>query len=251
MRRLLALLALATALVTAPPAVAAPLHVLVTNDDGVGAEGIDTLVRGLEAEPEVRITVVAPSSNQSGTGGRTTPGPVYGYPTQTRGGHPATAVRGTPADSVGYALDVVLPDDLPDVVISGINDGANLGPFANYSGTVGAARAAARRGLPALATSQGTGSPVNFEAGLAATLGWLRANRDALRPGTVDNLNTPTCRFGAAVLGAVAVPEAHAIDWGALLAGTAPVVCRATRHAPRDDVRAFLQGYATLSPTRT
>ncbi len=251
MRRLTALLALGAALAAAAPASAAPLHVLITNDDGVRAEGIDALARAVLAEPDTRITIVAPASNQSGTGGRTTPGPLDRFAETTRSGLPATAVRGTPSDSVRVALEDVIPADLPDLVLSGVNDGANLGAVRDNSGTVGAARAAANRGLPALATSQGSGSPARFEDGVAATIAWLRANRGSLVPGTVQNLNTPTCRFGAHALGLLDVPATNAFDLDTLLfaAGQQPV-CRATGAAPRDDVRAYKQGYSALSPIR-
>lgn len=230
---------------------AAPIHVLVTNDDGVRAAGIDAVTQALQAEPDVRVTVVAPQANRSGTGGSTTSGNLSGYAAHTRSGIPATAVRGTPADSVRYALDTVLRADLPDVVVSGINDGANLGPIRQLSGTVGAARAAARRGLPALAASQGDGHPPRFEDGVAATLRWFRSNRDALRPGVVDNLNIPSCRYGVRVTETVTVPVTNLIDTDLLGASFGQVVCKRLSKAPRDDVRAFLQGYAALSTINT
>lgn len=243
---------LALAALAAPQgAAAAPIHVLVTNDDGVRAAGIDAIARGLQAEPDVRLTIVAPQANRSGTGGSTTPGKLSGYASHTRSGIPATAVRGTPADSVRYALDTVLPGDHPDLVISGINDGANLGPIRQFSGTVGAARAAARRGLPALAASQGDGHPPRFEDGVAATLRWIRSNRDALRPGVVDNLNIPTCRYGVAVTETQRVPVSNLFDTDLLAASVSQVVCKRLARAPRDDVRAFLQGYAALTTINT
>ena len=251
MRRLAVLLTLVASLAAAGPAAAAPLHVLVTNDDGVHAEGIDAIVRALQAEPEVRVSVVAPSANQSGRGGLTTPGAVSSHPAATRSGVPAVAVRGTPADSVNVALREVLADDRPDLVVSGINDGANIGAVRDLSGTVGAARRAANSGLPALATSQGEGKPTRFEDGAAAPIAWVRVNRDRLVPGTVQNLNTPTCRFGASALGLLEVPAANAFDLDTLLlAAGAPVTCRAAGAQPRDDVRAFKQGYAALSAIR-
>ncbi|MBJ7328243.1 MAG: 5'/3'-nucleotidase SurE [Solirubrobacteraceae bacterium] len=251
MRRLVPFVTALACLAVAAPASAAPLHVLVTNDDGVRAEGIDEVVRALRAEPGVRVTIVAPAGNQSGTGGLTTRGALSAYPAQTKSGIPATAVRGYPADSVRYALEGPLAADRPDLVVSGINDGANLGPARNNSGTVGAARAAARRGLPALATSQGSASPTRFEDGVEATIGWLRANRDHLAPGTVQNLNIPTCRAGGHILGVLSVPAANGWDLDMLLSLSGAVTCRGGAIAPRDDVRAFRQGYAALSPIRS
>jgi 5'-nucleotidase len=248
LRRITPIAVLFAALVGAAPAAAAPLHVLVTNDDGVRAPGIDAIVQALRAEPGVTLSVVAPKTNQSGTGGSVTKGPVAASPTTTRSGFPAIAVAGTPADSVNYALHTALVGDEPQLVVSGINNGANLGPVVNFSGTVGAARAAARFGIPALATSQGTGKPLSFADSVAATVAWVRANRDSLVPGTVENLNTPACRYGGHALGTLNVPSAHQLELDALLAISGPSVCHATGTKPRDDVRAFRQGFAALSP---
>jgi 5'-nucleotidase len=251
MRPLTALLIVIVGLAAASPAVAAPLHVLVTNDDGVRAEGIDAIVRALQSEPDVRVSVVAPATNQSGRGGLTTRGPVRWLPATTRSGVPAVAVRGTPADSVNVALREVLPADRPDLVVSGINDGNNIGVVRNGSGTVGAARRAANSGLPALATSQGSGRPTRYDDGVAATIAWVRGNRDRLVPGTVHNLNTPSCRFGASALGLLHVPATDVLDRDTLRVFLgAPVICRATGVRPRDEVRAYLQGYAAVSPIR-
>ena len=134
------------------------LDILVTNDDGYAAPGIDALVERLRALPGVKLTVVAPATNQSGTSDRTTPGPVSALTATevtTASGYAATAVAGFPADSVNYALDVLKLS--PDLVVSGSNAGQNLGVVAPISGTVGAARTAVRRGVPGVAVSQEIG----------------------------------------------------------------------------------------------
>ncbi len=139
----------------APPSgPAAGTVILVTNDDGIAAAGLDALVTRLRTLPGVSVQVVAPAHNQSGTDGRTTPGTLRHEPATTASGVPGTAVDGFPADTVRVALD-----DLqlhPTLVVSGINKGQNLGPIAAISGTVGAARAAAQRGIPAIAVSLGS-----------------------------------------------------------------------------------------------
>src|SRR3954447_4069412 len=86
---------------TTKPAANAPLRILVTNDDGYAAPGISVVTQALATLPDVRITVVAPATNQSGTGGKTTPGTLTTLPgnQQTAAGHPATAVVGFPADA--------------------------------------------------------------------------------------------------------------------------------------------------------
>lgn len=254
-RRTLLPLTLAAALAVGAPAASAAtgrdaaakhktLRVLVSNDDGVKAPGIDALVKGLRTLGGVKVTVVAPAANQSGTGGKTTAGALKATKTTTKSGYPAIAVEGFPADSITYALKKVVKKAQVDLVIAGINAGANLGPFVDLSGTVGAARAAAQKGLPALATSQGTPSVSDFRDGVAQTLSWVRSNRAKLKPGTVQNLNIPQCSAGHA-RGTTLAPSTAKAPEGANLFAT--VDCTTTATAPRDEVAAFLAGFATLT----
>jgi len=244
--------ALAAAALLVSPAVAAakapkttvkPIHVLVTNDDGVAAPGIDAVVRAVAKRPKVKVTVVAPATNQSGTGGKVTAGTLTAKAARTKSGVKAVAVNGTPADSVRYALEHTLKRSKPDLVISGVNEGANLGPFIDLSGTVGAARAAAQRGLPALATSQGFGPRVDYASGVKQTVAWFDAHRAKLARGTVFNLNTPSCTAGA-VRGAKTTTSGADMLGHDLLAG---VDC-AAGEAPANgtDVAAFYAGFAAL-----
>lgn len=245
-----ALLAVAAAL-TLLPAVAdaapkkiKPLRVLVANDDGVKAPGIDALVQGLRKQPKVKVVVVAPATQQSGTGGKTTSGTLKASRTTTASGYPAIAVEGYPADSVDYALTKVVKPAQIDLVIAGINQGANLGPFVDLSGTVGAARAAAARGLPALATSEGTTTVTDFSDGVRITMDWLKANRTKLRRGTVQNLNIPQCSAGRA-RGIVT-----ATSTASLPTGVNPFVtvdCSQSAPASADEVTDFLAGFAPLT----
>ncbi|HEX7499692.1 MAG TPA: 5'/3'-nucleotidase SurE, partial [Polyangia bacterium] len=127
------------------------MRVLVTNDDGYSAAGIDALAEALWARPDIAVIVVAPSTNESGTGGDTTDGIVNATDALTGSGRPAKAVNGYPADCLKWAVDKQGVSERPDLVISGINLGENVGPSVDTSGTVGAARAAAARKIPALA----------------------------------------------------------------------------------------------------
>src|SRR4029077_8516548 len=124
-----------------------------SNDDGYNAAGIDAVVEALDALPSVHVTVVAPATNQSGAGGKTTPGGVTADPRHTLSGYAATAVNGFPADSVLYALNTMHLN--PDLLVSGINCSRNLGPLISVPGTVGAARVGGRASIPAVAVSQG------------------------------------------------------------------------------------------------
>jgi 5'-nucleotidase len=221
------------------------LEILVTNDDGIAGVGLDALVEALRKEPDVKVTVVAPAGDRTGTGGSTTPGTLVNRPATTISGYEATAVEGFPADTVRVALDDLGLE--PDLVMSGINLGQNLGHLTKVSGTVGAALAAGRRGIPALAVSQGLGSPPDYAAGVAQALAWLRRHRDSLTSGAptapVTNLNIPTCTTGE-VRGVIEVRVATEEEGGQALA---PSDCRSTAVDPDDDVEAFHNGFATLS----
>lgn len=222
-----------------------PLRILVTNDDGFAAPGIDTVAAALAKLPNVRVTVVAPATNQSGTGGRTTDSVVAALPAgqHTASGIPATAVVGFPADSVNYALDELQLH--PDVVVSGVNQGQNLGTVTARSGTVGAAKRAAARGIPAIATSQGLGAEPQYPVAAALTVRWITAHHAALlarhEPVGVVNLNVPTCATGA-VRGVKQVPLA-ASDAGTLATSD----CASTATAVTTDVEAFQNGFASVT----
>ena len=249
-RRISVLLLSAVAVLTALPAAAsAPEHkpktlrILVTNDDGVDAPGIDALVEGLTELDRVKVTVVAPATNQSGTGNQTTPGELTTTETTTASGYPAVAVNGFPADTVNFALDGGIPKT-PHVVVSGVNAGQNLGPVFLASGTVGAARTAVTRGIPGVAVSAGLGEPPDFEAGVDEAVKWVKKHRKALvaddDPTDVVNINVPTCTTGE-IRGLVEVPAAPTGDI------LAPVDCNSTLEDPTDDLIAFTNGFATLS----
>lgn len=223
----------------------APLVVLVSNDDGVGAPGIDALVEALRREPAITVVVSAPATNQSGTGGTTTPGSVVAPAARTASGFEATGVEGTPADSVNWALDHGGVD--PDLVIAGVNLGQNLGPVMDLSGTVGAARAAAQRGIPAVAVSAGLADDPDFDGAAAVVVEWLRTNRQSLATGeapvAVTSFNQPSCTAGQP-RGVVEVPAATDAA-GRNVIG--PSDCTSTTPAPADDVDAFTVGFTTRS----
>lgn len=128
-------------------------HVLLCNDDGFRAPGIQQLARRLMSI--ARVTMVAPDGPRSGFSSAITPT----LPLRLKHRHSETdltiySVEGTPADCVKLALGTLfLEDDRPDLVVSGINHGSNDGISVHYSGTVGAAREAAIVGIPGLATS--------------------------------------------------------------------------------------------------
>lgn len=227
-----------------------PLMVLVTNDDGVGAPGIDAVTKALENVDGVQVEIVAPATNQSGTGGKRSASPPSAQPATTASGTAATAVAGYPADAVAHALDVMHVE--PDLVVSGINAGQNLGPVTAASGTVGAAEAAASAGIPALAASQGLGAKPAYDVGARYVVAWVRAHRDALLlhsiRAQVVNVNIPTCTSGS-VRGVKQVPLATDAA-GAVDAAD----CTSGATDPTTDIEAFREGFVAvtqLSPTGT
>jgi 5'-nucleotidase len=228
---------------------AAPHEIVVTNDDGVSAPGIDAVVTALRGVPGVHVTVVAPAKNQSGTGSKTTAGTLTYATAKTASGYPATAVDGYPADTITVALDKL--NLHPWLVVSGVNQGQNLGPVANLSGTVGGAQAAVSRGIPALAVSAGFGTTVDYTTAARYAIQWVDAllgNGSSATPSTpptdsLSNLNVPSCSTGA-VRGEKQVPsESNSSDLGAAVQKQD---CAATT-SPTTEVAAFNAGFATLT----
>ena len=232
---------------TTAPVTEGKVPILVTNDDGVHAPGIDRLVESLRAIPDVSVTVVAPAENQSGSGDRTSPGTVAAHRAKTASGRRAWAVVGTPADSVNWAFGNL--HTLPQLVVSGVNQGQNLGPIAEVSGTVGAARTAARHGVDALAVSQGLGSPPDYALGARYARRWVIGHlavirdRRARRARLLMKIDVPTCPTRS-VRGLVAVPLAKSMDnRGAV----ATPNCASRVQNPKDDIEAFNNGFAAES----
>ncbi len=136
------------------------MRILLTNDDGVAAPGIWAAAAVLASLGEV--TVVAPATNYSGYGAALPPERFYYYfPYRRPDGHPrnvtAYGLAGTPASCAHVGLSGVFGGGPFDLVVSGINHGANLGRDVFYSGTVGAALTAHILGVPAIAVSQDAG----------------------------------------------------------------------------------------------
>jgi len=131
-----------------------PFHVMLVNDDGIDSPGLAAVAAVLTADPGYRVTVVGPADQNSGVGHAITLRREVAIRSYGEiGGAPAWSVDATPASVTAVGLTVVLADDPPDLVISGINKGENIGRAAWYSGTVGAAREAVLRGVPAMAFS--------------------------------------------------------------------------------------------------
>ncbi|MEJ2581828.1 MAG: 5'/3'-nucleotidase SurE [Acidobacteriota bacterium] len=162
-------------------------RILVTNDDGYTSEGIQVLADALEGLAEV--WVVAPNSEQSAVSHALT----LDRPLRIeRLGEHRISVDGTPTDCVAIAVSNLMNGDEPDLVVSGINFGYNMGADVHYSGTVSAAFEGVILGVPAMAVSLGVGEGLSFH--LAAKFArdvarWILDN--GLPRNTLLNINVP------------------------------------------------------------
>ena len=190
MKRLSLVLA-ALCLVASSLTAQTPYRILLTNDDGVRAPGILALAKALQSVGEV--TIVAPAENQSGKGHSISiTDPVYVDPVTLPGGIEALGATATPASCVKVAM-LALLKQRPDIVVSGINRGYNLG-MTTYksSGTVGAAREGATQGVPAVASSMDVRGGTDYEAAAKVTaeiVAMVKAN--GLPAGVFLNVNVP------------------------------------------------------------
>lgn len=130
------------------------MKVLLTNDDGIQATGLNELRKALLEVPGIELDVIAPDANRSATARSiTTRTPLWVEEIQFEDGTPGYATDGTPVDCVRFA-SLGLLGSCPELIVSGINHGANLGDDITYSGTVAAALEGAVLGVPAIAVSQ-------------------------------------------------------------------------------------------------
>jgi 5'-nucleotidase len=169
------------------------MRILLTNDDGVNAPGLAVL-ESIAAEFSDDIWVIAPTEEQSGAGHSLT----LTQPVRLRRlGERRFCVTGTPTDSVMMGLAWILKDERPDLILSGVNRGANLGEDVTYSGTVSAAMEGALAGIPSIALSQcyaaeGMGDTVPFAAAQAWAQRVLRPLVETpMAPRTLVNVNFP------------------------------------------------------------
>ena len=170
------------------------MRILITNDDGIRAPGLYVLEK-IAACFSNDIWICAPSEEQSGAGHSLT----LTHPVRLQEHAPKRfSVTGTPTDAVTMALRKVM-DSPPDLILSGVNRGANLGDDITYSGTVSAAMEGALAGVRSIALSQvyrkeGLGNGVSFDAAEAWGERVLRPLIDApFAERTLVNVNFPPC----------------------------------------------------------
>ncbi len=168
------------------------MKILLTNDDGINAEGLATAIAVAEARGD--FLAVAPFTEQSGKSHSIT----KDEPLRLRKMREHVyALGGTPADCVKFALHELLMDTKPDLVISGINHGANLGQDTIYSGTVAAAIEAAMNSLPAIALSLCGLPPYHFDTAEAVLRRVIAKFAAQVPDGRVLNVNIPNIALDA------------------------------------------------------
>ena len=162
-------------------------RILVTNDDGIQSSGIIELAEALESLGEV--FVIAPMQEMSAAShSLTLTRPLR----MDKLSDHRYAIDGTPTDCIALGLKKVLNDEYPDLVVSGINRGANLGDDTTYSGTVAGALEGTIYGIPAIAMSLVTRRDFNFKyAAEFAVFAAKKVLEEGLPPGTLLNINVP------------------------------------------------------------
>jgi 5'-nucleotidase len=232
-------------------------NILITNDDGYQSPALALLARALASVGNV--TVFAPDHNWSAAGHtKTMHKPLRVNRGQLDDGTPLLVTTGTPSDCVGLALLGMVPDR-PDLVISGINRGANLGQDITYSGTVAGAMEAAVWGIPAIAASRDVAE--DGERGLAVAAGVTaeiagQILKHGLPPGVLLNVNFPAAhpdtwlglrvtRLGRRVYRDILIerqdPKGVPYYW---IGGEPP----AGEPNPGTDIGALEEGYISVTP---
>ena len=162
------------------------MHILVSNDDGYRAPGISVLAEALSLDHE--ISIVAPERNCSGASNSLT---LERGLRASKVAENSYFVDGTPTDTVHLAVTGLL-DKTPDMVVSGINAGANMGDDVLYSGTVAAAMEGRHLGLPAIAVSMDSYTPDHYETAAIAVVKLLAdLNEASFAANTILNINVP------------------------------------------------------------
>ena len=229
------------------------MHILLSNDDGYQAPGLKALLESTKEHGE--ITVVAPDENKSGASGSLTLSKVL---TVKATGERCFAVDGTPVDCVHIGLNGLL-DNEPDMVISGINSGSNLGDDVLYSGTVGAALEGRRLAYPGVAVSLVGSEPKHYwTAGQVASAIVSELKINPLPSRTILNVNVPDrpledihgykiTRLGYRARSHPVIRLNASDDYRQYRIGT---IGSAADSGPGTDFSAVNEGYVSITPLR-
>ena len=230
-------------------------RILVSNDDGIDSPLLNTLASTLKTLPDVEVVISAPRDNQSGSSNSSVGSPLVVDEVFQNGELFGYAVHGRPADAVTFGLSHLGKDEPFDLVVSGINRGANVGSVSHASGTVGTAVRALFMGVPAVAVSQelsgvDTGASARFAAGIVDKI-----RRDGAPDGVILSINIPggklqgvrVAPMGDSYLGRE--PYAITNENGNTTTYEGEYV-RLDSQMPGTDTYFFQEGYITVTPIR-
>ena len=169
------------------------MKILITNDDGIFSSGIYALWE--VAKEFGRVYVVAPNSQKSATGHSITISkPLFVDKIKRRNGFEGTSVTGSPADCVKFGIKKILSNN-PDLILSGINLGSNLGNNIIYSGTVAAAIEGAMQNIPSIAFSIDSFNPKSFDTSKIIIRQVINlAIENKITKNFIWNVNIPNCK---------------------------------------------------------
>lgn len=232
------------------------MHILLTNDDGIFAPGIAALYRQLVKLG--RVTVAAPSDVQSGAGHSITLDEITCQSVEIVGSFSGYSIGGSPADCVKLALkELISPKEPVDLVVSGMNHGANVGINVFYSGTVAGAIEGAFYKLPAIAVSASYDDPFDVDKAAAAAFGVIEQLLP-LPAAQVVSINIPRLSVRP-VAGVKVVPQSTTgFDESYMSSDSDKMIFRLTGGKCRDthdpnnwtDTTALAAGYITLTSLR-
>ncbi len=166
-------------------------HILITNDDGIHAKGLKSLWNAVKDLG--KTTIIAPTSEKSGTGmGQSLNKPLKIHEVEWEKDTEAWAINGTPADCMKLGFNVILKNDRPDIILSGINRGSNAGRNILYSGTVGGVIEGVNKQVPGIAFSCYDYENPNYDVAASYIPQIFQYFRENLIPnGSLINVNFP------------------------------------------------------------
>ncbi|MDA1372951.1 MAG: 5'/3'-nucleotidase SurE [Proteobacteria bacterium] len=230
-------------------------RILLSNDDGIDSPLLHILQQELAAIPDVEVVVSAPNENKSGSSHSSDGGSMVVERIQQDGKFFGYAVHGRPADAVRFGLIELGKDDPFDLVVSGINRGANVGDVSHLSGTVGAAMEGIYQGVSAIAISQATEDVNTVTSARFAAQLVRRYMAEGAPEDTVISINIP----GGELRGVRVMPMGDSYlqtshyelieqSGSRSVYEGQRIIVRSTNDAT--DTYAYQQGYITLTPLK-
>ena len=228
-------------------------RILISNDDGISSPLLHALHDALAGLPDTEVVVSAPNENKSGSSQASDGTPLVVERYHRDGEFFGYSVHGRPADAVRFGI-VELSDPAPfDLVVSGINLGANVGDVSHLSGTVGAAMEGLYHGIPAIAISQDTsGVDTAASAQFAANL-VRRYQQEGAPEGVVISINIPRGELRGVVVRPMGDSYLQTADYEVSESAGDRTVYERVRMIARSedestDTYAYQQGYITITP---